>query len=84
MDLQLATKFGHGDIQAKIFLTNALKALSAQYDFILIDCPPNIYLATQNGLFASNHYVVVVLAEYLSINRSISSCIFLLTGRVLI
>lgn len=27
---------------------------------------PNIYLATQNGLFASDHYVVVALAEYLS------------------
>jgi chromosome partitioning protein len=66
MDLQLATKFGHGDIQAKVFLRNALRDLSPQYDFIFIDCPPNIYLATQNGLFASDHYVVVVLAEYLS------------------
>lgn len=66
MDLQLATKFGHGDIQAKVFLRNALKELSSQYDFILVDCPPNIYLATQNGLFASDYYVVVALAEYLS------------------
>jgi len=66
MDLQLATKFGHGDIQAKVFLRNALKDISMRYDFIFIDCPPNIYLATQNGLFASDHYIVVVLAEYLS------------------
>jgi chromosome partitioning protein len=66
MDLQLATKFGHSDIQAKVFLRNALKDLSSQYDFIFIDCPPNIYLATQNGLFASDHYIVVALAEYLS------------------
>jgi chromosome partitioning protein len=66
MDLELATKFGHGDIQAKVFLKNAIKNLSAQYDFIFVDCPPNIYLATQNGLFASDHYVVVALAEYLS------------------
>jgi chromosome partitioning protein len=66
MDLQLATKFGHGNIEAKIFLRSALKSLSSQYDFILVDCPPNIYLATQNGLFASDHYIVVALAEYLS------------------
>jgi chromosome partitioning protein len=66
MDLQLATKFGHGDIRAKVFLRNALKDLTSSYDFIFIDCPPNIYLATQNGLFASDHYVVVALAEYLS------------------
>lgn len=66
MDLQLATKFGHQNIQAKVFLRNALKQLSSQYDFILIDCPPNIYLATQNGLFASENYLVVALPEYLS------------------
>ena len=46
IDLQLATKFGYQNIQAKVFLRNALKPLSSQYDFILIDCPPNIYLAT--------------------------------------
>ena len=66
MDLQLATKFGHGDVRAKVFLKRALEELSPDYDFIFIDCPPNIYLATQNGLFASDHYVVVALAEYLS------------------
>jgi chromosome partitioning protein len=66
IDLQLATKFGYQNLQAKVFLRNALKALSSQYDFILIDCPPNIYLATQNGLFASENYLVVALPEYLS------------------
>lgn len=66
MDLQLATKFGHQNIQAKIFLRTALKPLLSQYHFILIDCPPNIYLATQNGLFASENYLVVALPEYLS------------------
>lgn len=68
MDLLLVQKFGAMDVKAKIFLRNALKALkrAGGYDFILIDCPPNLYLATQNGLFASDHYVVVAMAEYLS------------------
>lgn len=66
MDLKIATKFGHEDIQAKIFLKHALEKLSKNYDFIFIDCPPNLYLATQNGLFASDSYVIVALAEYLS------------------
>ena len=61
---------GHRDIRAKVFLRNALKRLEetagGNYDFIFIDCPPNLYLATQNGLFASSYYVVVALAEYLS------------------
>lgn len=66
MDLKVATKFGHGDIQAKILLKHSIEKLAKEYDFIFIDCPPNLYLATQNGLFASDSYVVVALAEYLS------------------
>jgi chromosome partitioning protein len=66
MDLRLATKFGHENIRAKLFLKNALNPLQDQYTYIFVDCPPNLYLATQNGLFASNHYLIVALAEYLS------------------
>ena len=68
MDLKLVQQFGATDVKAKIFLKNALDALEKQrgYDFVLIDCPPNLYLATQNALFASGHYVVVAMAEYLS------------------
>lgn len=46
MDLQLATKFGHGDVRAKIFLRNALNGLATKYDFIFIDCPPIWQLRT--------------------------------------
>lgn len=66
MDLRLAAKHGHDNIKAKLFLRKALHEIVADYDYILIDCPPNLYLATQNGLFASNHFVIVALAEYLS------------------
>lgn len=66
MDLKLATKFGHENIKAKLFLRDALASIQSNYDYIFIDCPPNLYLATQNGLFASDKYVIVALAEYLS------------------
>jgi len=66
MDLKLATKFGHENIKAKLFLRDALASVGSSYEYILIDCPPNLYLATQNGLFASDKYVIVALAEYLS------------------
>lgn len=66
VDLKLAQRFGFENPKAQLFLKKALAALDSQYDFIFIDCPPNLYLATQNGLFASQHYVVVALAEYLS------------------
>jgi chromosome partitioning protein len=66
VDLKLAQRFGFENPKAQLFLKKALAAIDNQYDFIFIDCPPNLYLATQNGLFASQYYVVVALAEYLS------------------
>jgi chromosome partitioning protein len=66
MDLKLATKLGHENLKAKLFLKKALEPLQKEYTYIFIDCPPNLYLATQNGMFASDYYVIVALAEYLS------------------
>jgi chromosome partitioning protein len=87
MDLKLATKFGHENIEAKFFLKKALARIQDKYSYVFIDCPPNLYLATQNGLFASDYYVIVALAEYLStlgiahIQQSIQS-IFDKAGKV--
>jgi len=66
VDLKLATKFGFDNPKAQLLLKKALKPIQNDFDFIFIDCPPNLYLATQNGLFASDYYVIVALAEYLS------------------
>ncbi len=66
MDLRLATELGHENLKAKLFLKKALESLQDKYTYIFVDCPPNLYLATQNGLFASDHYLIVALAEYLS------------------
>jgi len=66
VDLKLAQRFGFDNPKSQLFLRKALKKIENEYDFIFIDCPPNLYLATQNGLFASDYYVVVALAEYLS------------------
>ena len=66
VDLKLAQRFGFENLKSQLFLRKALKKIEDQYDFIFIDCPPNLYLATQNGLFASDHYIIIALAEYLS------------------
>jgi len=55
MDLKLATKYGHDNLKAKLFLRKALEPLSGEYHY-----------ATQNGIFASHYYLIVALAEYLS------------------
>ncbi len=66
VDLKLAQRFGFDNLKSQLFLKKALSEIDSEFDFIFIDCPPNLYLTTQNGLFASNYYVVVALAEYLS------------------
>lgn len=49
-----------------IILHKALKSLKEQYDFILIDCPPNIYTATHNALYASDFYIIPTTPEVLA------------------
>lgn len=50
-----------------LFLQQTLSQVKNNYDYILIDCPPNIYLMTQNALVASDWYIVTTIPEYLSI-----------------
>ena len=48
------------------FLSTAINEVRDNYDYILIDCPPNLYLMTQNALLASDHYVVTAIPDHLS------------------
>ena len=48
------------------FLSTAINEVRDSYDYILIDCPPNLYLMTQNALTASDHYVVTAIPDHLS------------------
>lgn len=48
------------------FLKRVCGEVSRDYDYILIDCPPNLYLMTQNALVASNYYVVTTIPDHLS------------------
>lgn len=53
-------------IQDRAFLRKVVKDLEEKYDYILIDCPPNLYLMTQNALAASNWYIVTAIPDHLS------------------
>src|SRR5216110_1800105 len=48
-------------------LEKALAAAKENYDYILIDTPPSLGLLTINALVASDHVIVPVQCEYLSL-----------------
>ncbi|MBM3361404.1 MAG: ParA family protein [Betaproteobacteria bacterium] len=48
-------------------LRAAIVAVQAEYDFILIDCPPSLSMLTLNGLCASHGVVVPMQCEYFAL-----------------
>jgi chromosome partitioning protein len=73
LDLQLKTA-NSNDLQTvsrhyvtqRTILHDALQDIKEDYDYILIDCPPNLYLVTQNALATSDSYIVTALPDHLS------------------
>ncbi len=48
------------------FLKRVVDEVRDEYDWVTIDCPPNLYLMTQNALHASDYYVVTAIPDHLS------------------
>jgi len=53
-------------LRERQFLQAAIREVEDKYDYVLIDCPPNLYLMTQNALLASDWYVVTAIPDHLS------------------
>lgn len=53
--------------QREYRLVQALGALKDDYDFLFIDCPPELGLLTINGLVASDMVLIPVQAEYFAL-----------------
>lgn len=43
-----------------------IEKLKDKYDFIIIDCPPNLNYITQNALYSSEHYLIPTILDKLS------------------
>lgn len=60
---QEETKF---ELDKVSIIYNAIKQIEDEYDYIILDCPPNINLVTQNSFFASNCYLIPAIPDFLS------------------
>jgi len=45
-------------------LKSALEPIAAQYDFVLLDCPPSLNMLTVNGLVAADAVMIPMQCEY--------------------
>jgi chromosome partitioning protein len=48
-------------------LRTALAAVAAEYDFVLIDCPPSLSMLTLNGLCSAHGVIVPMQCEYFAL-----------------
>ncbi|MBP7565658.1 MAG: ParA family protein [Burkholderiaceae bacterium] len=48
-------------------LRDALAVVDAEYDFVLIDCPPSLSMLTLNGLCAAHGVIVPMQCEYFAL-----------------
>ena len=55
----------HSNIPTEI-IKRALKPIIKNYDYVLIDCPPNMGLITLNGLRISDSYIIPAIPDVLS------------------
>ncbi|KRA41606.1 AAA family ATPase [Pseudoxanthomonas sp. Root630] len=54
------------EIEKLSVIKNVIDSVASEYDYVLIDCPPNVNLVTQNAFFASDYYVVPAIPDFLS------------------
>lgn len=75
VDLELATRLGGASprqvrnnyLQVHSRLKQGLSILEDdEYDYVIIDCPPNFNIVTKNGIVASDYLLIPAKPDYLS------------------
>ncbi len=53
-------------VDQRRILRDFINRVKDDYDYILIDCPPNLYLVTQNALASSDYYIITTIPDHMS------------------
>jgi len=67
IDLDIADFFGAYSLEGLRILSAILTPIADNYDYIILDCPPNLGLITQNAMMISDSIIVVCMPDYLSV-----------------
>lgn len=67
LDLSVVETLLQSSVSGYFKLRNALQKVQDQFDYVLIDCPPNLNTLTINALIAANMVMVVIQSEYLAV-----------------
>lgn len=43
-----------------------IKPICSQFDYVILDCPPNMYWTTRNALFCADHIIIPTVPDFLS------------------
>jgi chromosome partitioning protein len=54
------------EIEKLSVIKEIIDSVANEYDYVFLDCPPNVNLVTQNAFFASDYYVVPAIPDFLS------------------
>ncbi|GGA46904.1 ParA family protein [Paenibacillus physcomitrellae] len=54
------------EIEKLAILKRVIDQVAGDYDYVLVDCPPNVNLVTQNAFYASDYFVVPAIPDFLS------------------
>jgi chromosome partitioning protein len=55
-------------VAAFTILYDVLKSHFTGYDYVFLDCPPNLYTVSKNALFAADYCIVPYIPDYLSLS----------------
>lgn len=53
-------------VDQRRILRDFINRIKDNYDYVLIDCPPNLYLVTQNALASSDYYIITTIPDHMS------------------
>ena len=43
-----------------------IKKIAGQFDYVILDCPPNMYMTTLNALYCADYALIPTIADFLS------------------